>query len=80
MAFPIESKLPNGVHVFTCRITASEYKTGAIFRGRLLNLLLAASPVRAGRQHRLLAEAWSKATEGNLLDESQDAPPLAEEP
>lgn len=54
----------------------------AIWRGKVLNRLIydlvgapAEAMFTAGVVHRELFEAWSKATEGNLLDEAQDASP-----
>jgi ribosome biogenesis protein Tsr3 len=85
VTFHIETTAQNGVRVITCRRSQHEFETAAIFRGRLLNLLTAPNPIHAGKMHRLLFEAWSKASEANLLDESQNAArfvehaPLADE-
>lgn len=75
-SFPMESIFSNGVRVVTFRRSRREFESAAIFRDKLLNLLPAEDPIHAERLHRLLASTWGTASEGNLLDESQDAPRL----
>jgi len=78
LSFPIESVTRSGVRVVTVQRSPAAFETAAVFRGKLLNLLHAENALRAGRLHRLLAEAWGSASEGNLLDEASDAPPFVE--
>lgn len=66
--FPIETVLPSGIRVFTCRKAPGTFETAAVFQGKLLNLLLARNPVRALHLHRLLSVSWGAAEEIFLVE------------